>query len=180
MLAGSKAARYLLFHLTHSQVTLRPVIGERYMRFPGKEQHRLLILFHPFPQVMSIRLGNPAPLAVLPGWYGRELLPAPGQDVSIAFLQILVLVPGQLLPFPLGDDSAGLLQQALHVGCPGVTIGVNNEDQLPQQVRTAQAMAALIIGEIGGPAVMDDHPTIAGDHADSLDGDFPAFGVQEL
>jgi hypothetical protein len=44
---------------------------------------------------------NPAPLAVLPGRYRRELLPTPGQDVAIAFLQVLVLVPGNFFLFRL-------------------------------------------------------------------------------
>ncbi|WP_419588331.1 hypothetical protein, partial [Thiolapillus sp.] len=40
------------------------------------------------------------------------------------------------------------------VGRPGIVIGVDDEGELAQQVRTTQPMAALVIREIRGPTVM--------------------------
>ena len=133
------------------------------------------------PQVMGIRLGDPAPLAVLSGWNGRKFLLTPGQDVAVAFLQVLILALCQFLSFALGDNEAGLLKQTLHIRRPGVTIGIHDKGQLPQQVRNAQAVAAMIVGEIGGPAIMDHHPAIAaGDHTNSFDHLFASLWVQEF
>ena len=47
-------------------------------------------------------------------------------------------------------------------------------------MRAAQAVVAVIVGEIGGPAVMDGSAFIAGDDADGLDGFPPALGMEEL
>ncbi|WP_293690220.1 hypothetical protein, partial [Thiolapillus sp.] len=40
--------------------------------------------------------------------------------------------------------GAGFLEQALHIGRPGIVIGVDDEGELAQQVRTTQPMAALV------------------------------------
>uniref|UniRef100_UPI003AF95F3E hypothetical protein n=1 Tax=Thiolapillus sp. TaxID=2017437 RepID=UPI003AF95F3E len=40
-----------------------------------------------------------------------------------------------------------------HIGRPGIAIGVDDEGELAQQVRTTQPMAALVIREIRGPTV---------------------------
>ena len=122
------------------------------MREFGKEQHCSLILFETFPQVVGIGLGDAASLAILPGWNGREFFFAPGEDIAVAFLQILVFSPCEFLSFALCDDDAGLLEQSLHIGRPCVAVGIYDEGQLPQQVRTAQAVVAMIVGEIGGPS----------------------------
>ena len=45
----------------------------------------------------------------------------------IAFLQIFVLIPGQALRLAFGDNGAGFLEQALHIGRPGIVIGVDDE-----------------------------------------------------
>ena len=45
--------------------------------------------------------------------------------------------------------------------CPGIPIRLDDEGQLAQQVRAAQAVAAVLVRQIGGPTVMDGHPPIA-------------------
>jgi len=71
-----------------------------------------------------------------------------------------------MLVVALGHAGAGLLQQALEMDRPTVTIRLDDKGQLPQEMRPAQAMTAVLIGQIGGPAVMDDGPPIARDDVD--------------
>ncbi|WP_419641576.1 hypothetical protein, partial [Thiolapillus sp.] len=41
-------------------------------------------------------------------------------------LEIFVLIPGQALRLAFGDNGAGFLEQALHIGRPGIVIGVDD------------------------------------------------------
>ena len=115
------------------------------------------MLLQALPEVMGVGFGDAAALAVLSWRDGREFLFAPGQDIAIAFLEVFVFAASEFLAFALGDARAGLLEQPLHIGGPGVALGVDDEGQLAQQVRATQAVIAVIVGEIGGPAIMDDH-----------------------
>ncbi len=56
----------------------------------GKQQNRRLMFFETFPQVVGIRFGNAASLAILPWWNQGEFLFTPGKDIAVAFLQIHV------------------------------------------------------------------------------------------
>ena len=47
-------------------------------------------------------------------------------------------------------------------------------------MRAAQAVVAVRVGEIGGPAVMDDHSAVAGDHPDGIDRLVASLWMQEL
>jgi len=85
---GSKATRDLLFDLAHSEVALGTVVGEGGVRQFGKEQHGGFMAFETFPEVVSVRLGNAASPAVLPGGNGREFLFAPGEDISVSLLEV--------------------------------------------------------------------------------------------
>ena len=138
------------------------------------------MLFQTLPQIVGIGLRDPTSLAVLFWGNGWEFSCASGEDVAIALVQILAFSRGEFLPLALGDPQAGLLQQAFHVLCPAVSVGVYDERQLPQQVRAAQAMAAMVVGQVRGPAIVDHHPTVARDHADGFDRLAAALGVQEL
>ena len=53
------------------------------------------MLFQPLPKIMGIRFGDSAAFAILSGRNGREFLFAPGQDISVTFLQVLVFRLGQ-------------------------------------------------------------------------------------
>jgi hypothetical protein len=132
------------------------------------------------PEIVGIGLGHPPALAVLAWWDGRQLLLAAGEEIAVALAQVLVLGLRELFAFALGYQDAGLLEQALDVRRPAVGVGLDDEGQLAQQMRAAQAVAAVIVGEIRGPAVMDDGPAIAGNDVDRLDGLAPALGVEEL
>ena len=89
------------------------------------------MLFQPFPQIMRIGFRHSAPLTVLFGWHGREFFLAPGQDVAIAFLQVLVFNLGEFFAFSLGHPMTGLLQQSLYIARPGIAMGANAKGQLP-------------------------------------------------
>src|SRR5271165_292409 len=107
---------------------------------------------------MRIGLGDSAALAVLPGRDRREFFAPAGEDVAVMFLQMGIFARAELFPLAFGDARAGLLQQALHVLCPGITVSLHDEGQLSQKVRATQAMPTVSIGEIGPPAVMNDDP----------------------
>ena len=62
----------------------------------------------------------------------------------------------------------------------GVAVGFDDEGELAQQMRPTQAMVAVFIGQVGGPAIMHDDPSVARDHADGLHRLLAAFLVQEL
>jgi len=47
-------------------------------------------------------------------------------------------------------------------------------------VRAAQAMSEVRIGQIGGPAIVDNFPAIARDDIDVLNGCLAPFSVQAL
>ena len=100
------------------------------------------MLLQSFPQVVRIGFGDPAPFAVLSGRDRRELLCTAGEDIAVAFLQIFVLIPGQALRLAFGDNGAGFLEQALHMGRPGIVIGVDDEGELAQQNAVTTKMQA--------------------------------------
>ena len=176
----TKATGDLLFDLAHSQIALGTVVGEGDVRELGKEQDSGFMSFEAFPEVVGVRFGNAASLAVLPGGKGREFLFTPGQDIAVSFLKILVFSARQFLVFTLCNDDASLLKQTLHIGRPGVAVGVDNEGQFPQQVRATETVAAVVVGEIRGPAVVDDDSTIAWDDADGLDRLGSPLGMEEF
>ena len=64
-MALSEAAGDLLLDLTHSQVTLGAVVGERHVRLLGEEQDGALVLFEALPEVVGVGFGDSAALAVL-------------------------------------------------------------------------------------------------------------------
>ena len=136
--------------------------------------------FQTFPQVVGVALGDAAALAILSRGNGREFFFAAGQDTAVAFLQFFVLSWRQFLALALCDEDACVVEQPFHVGSPSVAVGIHQESQLPQQVRAAQAVAAMPVGKVGGPAVMDDHSAVAGDHPDGIDRLVASLWMQEL
>lgn len=124
------------------------------------------MLLQPLPEVMRVGFRHASPFAVLPEREGRQFpLPA-GEDVAVAFLEILVLARGESFAFAVGDFLAGLLQEPLHIARPGIAIGLDDKGELAQQMRPTEPMITVLIGEIGRPAVMDDDPSIARDDTD--------------
>ena len=95
ILAVSETAGDFLFDLGHAKVALGAVVGKGHMRQLGEQQHRRLMLFQTFPQIMGIGFGDSAAFAVVSGWNGRKFFFAPGQDIAIAFLQVLVFGLGE-------------------------------------------------------------------------------------
>ena len=72
------------------------------------------------------------------------------------------------------------MQQPLHVLRPGIAIGLMDEGEFAQEVRATEPMAAVLPGQIGRPAVMDDHPALARDDADGGHGLKPPLLMDEL
>ena len=77
-----------------------------------------------------------------------------------------VLARGEPFALALGHTGAGLLHKPLQVAGPSVAVRLDDEGQLAQQVRATEPVATVLIGQVGSPAVVDDHPSIAGDDAD--------------
>ena len=125
-------------------------------------------------------LADSAALAVLFGGNGREFLLAAGEEIAVALAQVPVLGIGEAPALSFGDEGAGVLEQAFDIRRPAVGVGVDHKGQLPQQVRAAQAMVAMIVGQVRGPTVVDDGPSVAGNDVDRLDGLAAAFGVEKL
>ena len=95
-------------------------------------------------------------------------------------LQGVVLARGEPFALAPGDPGAGLLQEPLHIGGPGVAVRLDDEGQLAQQVRATEPMAAVRRGEVGGPAVVHDHPSVTRDDADGGHRFQPALLMHEL
>ena len=129
---------------------------------------------------MSIRFRYSATLAAFPCRDGWEFPFAAGEDVAVSALQALVLTRHESFVFASGEPRAGLFQQALHVRRPPVAVGLHDRGELAQQVHPTQAMATMLIGKVGRPAVVDDHPSVARDHPDRRHRIEPAFPVHEL
>ena len=77
VLAGAEASGDFLLDLAHSQVALRAIVGECDVRIPGEQQYGALVLLHPFPQVVGVRLGDPATLTLLTHGDRRKLAFSP-------------------------------------------------------------------------------------------------------
>jgi len=75
------------------RIAFGAIIGERYVRVAGEEQHGALVCFEALPEVVGIGLGDSAALAVLSDKQGRQFSFATGQDVAVAFLQVVVPAP---------------------------------------------------------------------------------------
>ena len=103
----------------------------------GEAQHGVLVFLHPLPQIVGVGLGDLAALALLTRWNRRKLSLALGEDGAVAFLYGLVLALAQYLLVAFGDFVAGVEEQALHALGPGIVMGIDDEGQLSQQVRTA-------------------------------------------
>ncbi len=136
--------------------------------------------FQPLPEVVGVGFGGSPPFALGLVRNGRELLAALGEDGAVALAELFVLGLGQSLVIPLGDLGTGVLEQAFEVRRPAIAIGLDCIGELAQQMGAAQAVAAVVVGEIGGPAVVDDVAVIGGDDVDGVDGLAPAFGMEEL
>jgi hypothetical protein len=127
----------------------------------GEEQHGALVLFEALPEIVRIGLGNSAALAVLPRRDRRKFISSASEDVAVMFLQVSVFAWAE--PFLLRlATRAQVCCSRRHVLRPGITLGLHDEGQLAQQMRPAQAMATVYIGEIGRPAVMDNDPLRSG------------------
>ena len=176
----AEATRDFLLYLAHAKVPLGTIVREGNVRVSGEEQHGALVLLQTLPEIMGIGFGDSTPFAILLLRDGRQFPLAAGEDVAVVLLQGVVLARGEPFAFALGDAGAGLLQQPLHVLRPGVAVRLEDEGQLAQQVRPTESMAAVLIGEVGGPAVVDDHPSVAGDDADGGHRFKPPFFVHEL
>ena len=129
ILLGSEATRHLLFHLAHSKVAFRSIIGKGDGGLPSEQQDRLFVFLQPFPEVVRIGLGDSAAFALGPGGDGRQFLAATRQDVAIAFAQVPVFLLGQLLVIARRHLGAGFLEQPFHVPGPSVSIGIDDELQ---------------------------------------------------
>ena len=177
---GTEAAGDLLLDLAHAQVALGTVVGERHVGELGKEQDSILIVLESLPEVMGVGFRHPAAAALRARGKRRELLGALGEDSAVALAQALVLHLGQLLAFAFSHLGTRLLEQALEVVRPRVAVGLDDEGELAQQVGATQAMAAVGVGQVGGPAVVDEAAAIAGDDVDRRDGFQSALGVKEF
>src|SRR5262249_54973021 len=100
---------------------------------------------------MGIGFRDSAAFAVLPCRDGRQFPWGAGENVAVAFLQVFVLAGAECFAFAVGDFLAGLLEQPLDVFRAGVTVGLDDEGQLAEKMRYTQAMATVVIGEIGCP-----------------------------
>ena len=60
-----------------------------------------------------------------------------GEDIAVAFLQVVILARGDSFAFASSDLCAGLLQQALHVPRPRIPVGLDDEGEFAQQMRPA-------------------------------------------
>ena len=101
-----------------------------------------------------------------------------GEDGAVAFLHRCVLAGGQRLVVAFADLVAGAEEQALHAPRPGIVMGVDDEGEFAQQMRAAQGMAAVVVAQIRGPAVVDRDAPVSGNDADRLDGLAAALGVE--
>ena len=169
-----------MLDLAHAKVPFGSIVREGDVWVACEEQYGGLVLLEALPEIVSVGLGDSAALAVLPGGYGRKFLFTTGEDVAVAFLQVLVLARGDLFAFTLGDLGAGFLQQALHVLRPRVSVGLDDEGKLAQQMRATQAVVAVFVGKVGRPAIVYDDPSVARDDTDCLHRLLAAFLVQEL
>ena len=176
----AEAAGDFLLDLAHAQVALGAVIGEGDVRVLGEQQHGGFVFFQALPEVMGIGFCDSAPLAILLCRDGRQFALATGEEVAVVLLKALVLARSEPFALALGDTGAGLPQEPLHVASPGVAVGLDDEGELAQQMRATQPMAAVRIGQVGGPAVMDDHPSVARDDADRRHRLQSALRVHEL
>ena len=178
---GSEASGDLLLDLGHADITLASVVGERGVGAPGKAQDVLS------SGRRGVRAGYGASdLATGPRWpffaagfWGICERPCL-EDRLVASCDALVVAHGQALLGALDDLSACDEQQLVHLRAHGVVVAVGYGLQFPEQVRAAELMLALGVGEVGFPAVMDDEAAVAGDDAEGVDRLTAAFAVQAL
>ena len=157
-----------------------PIVGERHIGVTGKQQHSGLMPAEALPEVVGIGPGQLAPFARGPGRNGWQLILPARHDGAIAPLQPGTGLVVKAFVRALRNLLAGLLQQPFQIARPGMAIGIDNERQLPQQMRTTQAMLAVRVRETGSPTVMNDHTTIARNDAELLDGRLAPPSMQEL
>ena len=186
-LGVAEAAGYLLLHLAHAQVPFGSVVGEGDVRVFGEKEHGCFVFFETFPQVMGIGhvvynagFGDMTALAVVLCRDRQKFPLATGEDVAVASLQGIILARREPSALALGDPGAKLLRPAFHVLRSDVAVRLTDEGQLAQQVRATEPVAAVLIGEIGSPAVVHDHPAIFRDDANSGHRFQPAFLVDKL
>ena len=80
----------------------------------------------------------------------------------------------------LADLAAGFEQEPAHASGPGVAVGVLDEGEVAQQMGAAQGVLAVPVGEVAGPAIVDQDASVAGDDIEVVDGGPAALAVDEL
>jgi hypothetical protein len=110
----------------------------------------------------------------------RKPLLAAGEDIAVALLRVLVFLLGELLAGAFGHHRTHLLQQPFHVDRPAIAVGLDHKGEIAQQVRAAQAVVAVRVGEIDRQAVVDDDTPVARDDVDGIGALAPALAVAEL
>ena len=94
------------------------------------------MLFESLPQVVGVGLGDSAALAVLLGRDGWQFFVASGQDIAIALLEVLVFAAVSFLLLRLETRAQVCCSRRFMLARPGVALGLDDEGQLAQQVRT--------------------------------------------
>ena len=102
------------------------------------------------------------------------------EDRLVASCDALVVSHGQPLLRALDDLSPCDEQPLVHFACPRIAVAVGHGLKFPEQVRAAELMLALGVGEIGFPAVMDDEAPVSGDDPEGVDRLTAAVPVQAL
>ena len=131
-------------------------------------------------QVMGVGLGDRSALALFSRRDLGHLRASLLEDRLVASCDALVVAHGQALLGALDDLSACDEQQLVHLARPRVVVAVGYGLQFSEQVRAAELMLALGVGEVGFPAVMDDEAAVARDDAEGVDRLTAAVAVQAL
>ncbi len=130
-------------------------------------------------QVLGVRLRDAAALALDAGRWLREFPLSLGKDGPVAPSQGLDLGLDQHLARVFAHLAGGYLEQPLHVPGPGMVVGVDDELEVAQEVGAAERVVAAFVGEIAGPAVVDQGSAVAGNDADVVHGVAASLGMAE-
>ena len=131
-------------------------------------------------EVVCVRLRDPSAFSFRARRDVGQFPAALGQDGPISLAHGQALGLGQDLGRAPVDPVAGLAQQLLHQAGPAEAVGLDDEGQFAQKVRTAQLMPALVIGEVRRPAVVNQRAGVTRDDADLVDRLPAALPMQEL
>ena len=160
-----------MFDLEHAKVAFGQVVGERNTEVDRERENALLVVFHTEEKVLG--LGSFGASPALWSRVGKGIFGPPLSDqLIVAGTQEGELFGGKsglALAVNRGGGEGVFEKESEGTG-PGLPQHLLHEDEFPAEMGVAQTMRD-VVGEVGGPAVVNEAPPKAGKEVEFGEGD---------